>query len=351
VAIESVTLTQAGADLSGEGNDPQDVQRSYTDHYVVKTDAATTSPREVEDHFKRTTTLPYYGRSWKWQHANGGSTGKDAESICSKFEVEYRTRSSGVFDVTAGFTPKDSGSKQQQPDLKGEQTDDPNRWLEVIEVGGTQISIPAEAAIFRGFRPAVQNNKLEVGKEYPPCNSAMVPFDPPPEKLQDIEVIRLQKYVRSVDGFGEWRGKINNDFFTIDKFANYAFKRVFAPYAVWMKEAGGVSERINGLPWFLRTIELWVKSDTWFTEYVDRGVHRRVAIGDPDGNGGVLSGSSSRITNQVRPLSEVLKDEEGYPMTTPVLLNGNGQPLKDLTRPIWMKWQLQGDTKFANMQW
>jgi hypothetical protein len=351
MTIQEVKLTQEGGSLSGEG-DRDGISRSYSLNYVVKTDDATHSPREIEQYFRNGTDntgarLPYYGRSWRWPY--GGS---DVESLCVGIDADYRPKSGGYWDVKVEFKPDPEDEQERRQSVDGESTD-PEEWLETVETSSTQISVPAEFGIFRGFDPPnIRNDYLVPGRVYPVVNSAMSPLVPQPDRIIEIEVIRLSKYVRRLDVELPFRGALNNDFFQINKQPDYAFIRQFAPYAVWVKRIDGVCERINGLPWVHREIELWVHPESWWEQLLDRGIHRRCAAGDPKQGGGVISNANtSNLADPERPKNEVLTDDNGNIITQPQLLNGNGQPLENLTRPVWMKWQFQKDRPLAGFPW
>jgi hypothetical protein len=337
MAITDVTLTQEGTGLSGSGISIEKARRSYTAHYRVTTDNPTTSPKAVEAYFRATKTLPYYGRKWSWSGENGAANDKDVDAVCNKLDVSYQPKSGGLFTVEAGFEPESSDSRQQQG--KDGMSDDPADWMETINIGYTQISVPVEKSVFEGFNPPnIVNPKLIVGQEFPPCSSAMVPYDPPPEKQIHIKVVRLGKWVSDLNDIDPWQGVINDRDFTIDKMQSYNFKQVVPKWHGLIKHIGGHHEWINDDDWYRREIELWINPLGWVEEYLDKGLHRRAMAGDPKRNGTNETLSLTDI-NPGDPISEQLTDNKGYTLTSPVLLDGNGQPLQDLKNPVWLKWR------------
>lgn len=350
MAITSVGISQRGGSLDGSGSDPGTVQRNYSIPFIVKTDDATTgdrtSPLAVEQHFRITPTLPFYGRAWKWTFGSG-ATAVDVQSRCSGLHVEYREKSEGVFDVTADFKPDDGQSKQVEFD-----PEDPSTWPESVESTSTQISVPAEFGLFRGFDPpGIQNPFLKPNNVYPIVNSAFKPMDPLPERLIEIEIIRLQRYVLFLDEpTKSFRGFINNDVLNIDK-RFYGFHWTIPPFCGWIKHIGGVSEEIKGVQFVRREVEVWVNPERWWEKFLDRGLERRCVPGVDKTRAGELISSSNTTINPTRPIHEPIKDGEGIPITEPDLLNGNGQPLRDLAKPVWLYWQLKGDRACAGFPW
>lgn len=346
MAIISAELSQEGTGLSGSGVSAANARRTYNANYVVETDDASTSPKAVELYFKTTSSLPWYGRTWKW---SGTTADKDTTAICNKFEVNYRPKSAGVFDVKVSFEPQDSESQRQQPNEDGDLSDDPEEWQETISISYTQLVVPAEKSIFRGFNPqAIVNPWLAAGDVRAPCDSALVPFDPPPEKIVPITVIRFGKWVAGIDQERPYQGTINNDRYTIDKQRKYLFVEIVQPFCGLIKNVGGHVEFINGDFWWKREVELWINPLTWIDEYVDKGFHTRIMPGDPKAGGGTYSSTDIEL---FEPTALKMLDVNGKSITAPTLLNGNGQPLKDPKNPVFLKWQNYDDKPHALFPW
>jgi hypothetical protein len=346
MAITSADLSQEGTGLSGSGLSAANARRTYHANYVVVTDDPTTSPKAVEAHFKATTSLPWYGRTWKW---SGTAADRDTTAICNKFEVTYRPRSAGVFDVRVQFEPQDKENQQQKPDTNGDLTDDPLLWIEEIVVNYTQLVIPSEKAIFRGFDPPnIVNPFLADGDKLPPCNSALVTFDPAPERIVPIKVVRFVRWVPSLIAAEEYQGTINNDEYTINKLIPYNFRQVVPKYHGLIKNVGGHVEYINRRFLWKREIELWINPLSWIDQYLDEGDMTRRKPGDPKPGGGTWSLTDFAVGE---PFVARMRDHRGQVITKPTNLNGNGLPLEDPKKPVYLKWQNYDDKPHANFPW
>lgn len=355
MTIISAALAQDSGSLRGEG-DLAGIERSYTLKYVVKTDSATHSPIEIERYFKTNNDingnrLPYYGRTFRFPYGNSS----DVESLCVGLDADYRRGSEGFWDVTANFKPDPKHDKEKRETVDGDESDDPEEWVEKIETSSTQITRPAEMGVFIGFDPpGIRNRFLVPGRTYPIVNSAIAPLVPAPDDIVEIEVIRLGKYVNKMDADLPFRGVLNNDNFTINKRPDYEFKRDFLPFQVWVKRIDGVCETINGAPWVYREIELWVHPDNWFEHLLDRGIHRRAAEGDRKPGGAANEVYTYAESHKAgRPINTVMTDDQGNPITQPQLLDGNGQPIQNplSSPPVWMIWKLKKDKALAGFPW
>lgn len=346
MAILSADLSQEGTGLSGSGLSALNARRTYNANYIVKTDDATTSPKAIELYFKANTSLPWYGRTWKW---SGTATDRDTTAICNKFEVSYRPKSTGVFDVRVQFEPQDEESQRQQPDENGDLSDDPSEWQESINVSYTQLVIPAEKSIFRGFDPPnIVNPFLQDGDFRAPCNSALDAFDPPPEKIVPITVIRLGKWVFNINRERPYQGTINNDQYQINKLLPYQFLEVVDKYCGLIKNVGGHVEYINRGWWWRREVELWINPLTWIDQYLDKGLHSRAMPGDQKPGGGTWSLTDFEF---FEPNLKKIADKAGKVIASPTHLDGNGQPLRDPKKQVHLKWQNYTDKAHAPFPW
>ncbi len=354
MTILSVGLTQQGTSLSGDGDSTRQ-KRSYSANYIVKTDSATNSVKEIEAHFRRTATLPWYGRSWKWTGTNGNDS--DPESICKKLSIQHKPQSEGIFDVSAEFEPIDGNEKdKERPDNgDGDKTRDPLDWREQVSVNYTQITVPVMLATYRGATtgqfgndPHPGTNFLIDGRTYTPCNSALVPFDPLPEMEIDIKVLRFTRNIPDFDSnlYDPWIGTVNSDAVNINKL-NLKFKCSFSPLSARIKSISGTSEYQNGVSFYRREIEIWVHPNGWRGRLADMGFTGRQAAGDR----GYVSPGELDPLNNINPMPQqvILKDKEDYPFTQPQLLDGNGQALVAGAQHVWLNWSYYLERPWAQI--
>lgn len=354
MTILSVDLTQQGTTLSGDGDGDRQ-KRSYSANYIVKTDSATTSSKAIETHFKRTPSLPWYGRSWKWVGENGNDS--DPDSICKKLSVSHKPQSEGIFEVTAQYEPKDGDQKDKEKPNNddGGNSRDPLEWRESMSISYTQVTVPVMLATFRGFTtgangdaPFAGINALQIGGTYVPQNSALVPYDPLPEKEIDLTVIRLTKNVAPFNGnaFDPWISTVNSEPFQILKPNLGMFINVGALKGR-LKQVSASSDFQNGQAFVRREIEIWVHPLGWRGRLADMG-HASRALNEAE-QGFVSPGDIINNPGLVEQIT--LKDSDDYPMTAPVLLDGRGKPLRssDATNNVWTNWSYYEEKSWAPM--
>lgn len=355
MTILSVGLTQQGTSLSGNGDETRQ-QRTYSANYIVKTDDPTTSTKAIEKHFKQTPSLAWYGRPWKWTGTNGNDS--DPESICKKLSISHKPQSEGVFEVTADYEPKDGDEKDKEKpsnSADGDKTRDPLEWRESMSISYTQVTEPVMWAIFRGFTTGANGDMvapgiaaLQIGGTYIPQNSALVPYDPLPEREINITVIRLTKNVAPFNGnqFDNWIGTVNTDNIQILKPFLGMFINVPA-FKGRLKQVSAQSDFQNGVPFVRREMEIWVHPKGWRGRLADMG-HSALATQAADA-GFVSPGDLINTPGRVEQIT--LKDKDDYPATAPVPLDGFGRPLRSdkATQNVWTNWSYYEEKPWAQI--
>jgi hypothetical protein len=339
-------VRQAGITVSGAATseDGRIIRRKYAGSYRVLCDDMNDDAEVVLDHFRRTSNLPYPGRIYSF------GNGRDASAVCKNVSTDRVQGSAVMFIVKADFEPQ-QGEQENQEDENGRQTDNPLDWHDDISVSSTQISLPVwKAAIqggFKGVAAAIRPNG-EVG---PIVNSAFVPFDPPLEEEDHIGVYRFTKRVLSWDDAEavKFRNAINSQGFVVSKRA-YGFRIVVPKFRGLIKSYSGDFAIANGVSHWVRTVELWVHPKSWRREILDMGLGFRALAGDPDGEGGTYSMATWK---NGQPQVRRAVDASGYPLTEPVMLNGDGQPLNlnDRDEPVFLTYSTKNEIPFNGIRW
>jgi hypothetical protein len=349
-SVVTTFITQKGPTAKAEGKTAGEERWTYTIVYQVETDDPQTPPQVVRDYFKRDTNLPYIGRVWRFNGKN------DPGAVCSEMSLDYIEKSAGRFRFEFTFTPIEGKEPpEEKPGEDGEDTDDPLEWRKEISITNSQSSFPVEKAIFLGFNPAnIVNPFLRPGMEVPVVNSAIVPFDPPPEKDMSFAILRIAWRQKDWDeGKAQgWRDLINDEHFTIN-WPAYNFLFDCPKHRGRIKQFGGTSQYENNVQHWRVELEIWVHPISWIEELGDKGTVRRAAFGDPDGNGSVIS-SDSNIRHPGIPSHKEILDVDGNPIMQPVLLDGNGQPMKlnhadggnKQLVPVYLRYQYYYDANF-----
>jgi len=354
VSITSVSLTQEGTSLAATGNDGELIKRVYTAHYRVITDNATTSSKSIEKHFKDTPTLPWFGRTWKWTGANGAANDRDPESICKKIEVSHQPGSEGIFKVEATYEPVSGKTPKENPDNgDGDDTDDPLEWREQMTISYTQITEAVNWAIFHGFTTGqfanelfAGTNGLKRGLSYIPQNSALVPYDPLPEKEIDLKIIRMVKNIPFFDSnlYDPWISSVNTDPVHFLK-RHLGMIVSVEPFQGRLKNINASSDFQNGKPFVRREIEIWVNPNGWRGRLPDIG-H---AAKPRDANDTGFVSPGDLINKPAQSEVVTIRDVNEYPMTAPLKLDGFGRVLLTTNphRAVWTNWQYYDERQWT----
>jgi hypothetical protein len=95
------------------------------------------------------------------------------------------------------------------------------------------------------------------------------------------------------------------------------------------------------------------EEETWEFKILDRGFCARAMLGDPDGHGGAIYEDSRAFVEEMAPQRRLM-DSDGLPLSEPVLLNGDGQPLdqyKDpanVKEPVYATWYYYRSQAWSN---
>jgi hypothetical protein len=158
----------------------------------------------------------------------------------------------------------------------------------------------------------------------------------------------MQKNIPEWNGniANQWQGAVNSDQVNIVK-PLYKFTEVIGPLTGKIVQFGGQFQYRNGIAYYRRTIEVHVSPKGWRRFLVDRGLNARAARGDADGKGDVIYDEPESGASWQRGVF----DPDGYPAASPVLLDGDGQPLKLTKPPVFGEFQTIFERPFNGIDW
>lgn len=341
MAITSVSNHWEGSTGSGRGYSPSTGSEMYDTKYIVQTDDANDQVDTILKHFKHTGTLPYYGRTYSYANDQNSSI------ICVGLTAEKRESSRFIWDVTAHYESRSTASGEFP---KGGDIEFLGNEFKPLEIDSfdTSISIPVEQARYvQGFRGKAHQAVNKAFGQFPITNSAFITYDPPVEREVDICVYRFTASYEIWDGplWRKWRGVVNKSPVAFEH-PGYRFRDEWLLRKARVQSITGRPDvGVRGTPYWRITFEFWVlpspvffeEQMRWTKVLVDRGIHRRAWVGDYDGNGGVYDENDFQ---DGMGRSEKILGPDGEPIDEPVLLDGNGQPLKEGEKPVWVEWQI-----------
>lgn len=197
---------------------------------------------------------------------------------------------------------------------------------------------PVYRALFKGFFDArgdeiqISNPHMIIGEIMNITNSALTPLNPPLTTLKfdtafTVVVYTSLKWAESLDV----AGKLNS---TRVRFLTHQFDAQFEPLTLWC-----TGQRWAPTSWGnVISFEFLYRRRQWYPEELDRGLARRALLGDP----GMPQSKSDPDWAKFKdkPHWQRLTDQSGLPLSDPIPLDGNGQPLNsdNPADAIFLRW-------------
>jgi hypothetical protein len=348
MSVTSVTPSSAGASGSASGTDAASVTVSYSSTYNVVCSDQSDTIDTVLAYFRQNADLPWAGRPFKF------GNGFDANVACDNVTADHTDKSAGKFIARCTFKSQngnDQGQNTQGRDSNGKTTDDPLRWYPQISISYSNITEAADKAIFRGFVNAGDNPLMAKDKERAITNSAGMAYDPPLERENSIQVIRIARNYKEWPGpdFLGKRNTVNNDSFTI-AIPEFGYRREVRPYYAKFIDFTEENQIENGKKFWRGTTEVQIHPRTWRRQILDQGTYRsqNSATGDLT-DGGTSISASDEVAGYV-PFVAV-KGPDGLPITHPVPFDGKGQPLAAGKPHVFLVYSIEDEVPFAGIKW
>ncbi len=252
--------------------------------------------------------------------------------------------------VDAIFEGKPPESQKSEP--PGEEFPEfPEQAQPFVRVNYRARSAAIAKSLFVGFvdpdgEPKdVTNVMMPPQTKLPITSSAGVPTMPPRESLEYDVALLLTTYVqdhwrKSSEGPGiinstEVRLLCATSGGAVQFFEDFDARQLLCVSEEWEPHIH------YGQPWNTVTREFLYRETGWYVDELDQAVVARAIPGDPDGSGGYFSNSNkTQMELDGTPFCRRLLDPFGNPVTDPVPLNGNGQPLKgnDPADAVFLRW-------------
>lgn len=252
-------------------------------------------------------------------------------ATCDSIDPTRSNNSNLHWEVRFHYSTPDE--TESGKDENGNETDDPLKFYDEVEINSIDVVRPLETAIYRQGLKGTAAARTKKNSEVVPSNSVGIPFNPPDERFGVQFQIKITKTEASYPSelANLYHRAINNQAFTIRKRFQRFVHKIGRFDAQFVRVAG--SFRIsNGFRYWRNVYEILHDPEYGFrAKYIDRGLSVRAAAGDPDGRGGIISPSD--IVEGV-PQIRRLVDADETPISEPLLLNGDGQLLPAGEKPV-----------------
>ena len=341
-----MTVTSVSKSWRGSSGSRSLQDKTYVVHYRVVTDDATDGVRRIIEHFEDTDDLPFLGDTYTYE---GPGIVQDDGVALWKIEPARDMESGTSWDVALHYkTPDDPAKKDGGggggggvdgvgETEEGEPTNDPLSFSGSVEISYQDFTRPVESGTYRsGMNAAVITNadgstqqpseQILGGPDTvgPLVNSALVPYNPPLERNATRIQLRYTKNLAEYpqQAAAQYHRAVNDDAVTFH-FKREGLKFALYPYSAQCVAIDGAFTETNGVTFWRVTWTLIIDDEFGFRpRIVDRGLPARAMYGDPDGRGGFITSTEGDQLRWRR-----LTDKNGNPISEPVLLDGNGQPL------------------------
>jgi len=361
-----MSVTGTSKAWQGSGGTKSLQARSYTVYYRAVTDDANDGIRAITEHFEDTDGLPSLGDHYTYEGTGTNledsgvtlwkiSPSRDLQSATSwNIALHYKTPDEpGQGGSAGGGGGSEAGVGE---DEDGNPTDDPVEFHGDVDISFIDFTRPVDQATYRsglsavidpGFPDATPSEALYGGADTvgPVVNSAMIPFNPPLERNATRISIVYSKNLREfpVQAAAQFHRAVNDDAVEFE-FKFQGLKVAIEPFRCQCVSINGTFQESAGDKFWRVTWELLIDDEFGFrANVVDRGLHARMAYGDPDGRGGT-------ITDDPAVPWRRLTDKNGNPLSEPVLLNGNGQPLTTgrggAMEPVYLTYSIYPEKPF-----
>lgn len=338
MAVSTVTKL-----FSGQTGSRTAKERTYEASWMVVVTDPKDGPKIVVDAVKE-----WLGKPW-----TGFSNDVDSTARCESLVP------SRVPDTRLVWTVKGTWKTESQGDGGvgdgGSIEFDPTKWRDEVEVGSVKVTVPVDKATILIALPKIKRPQNSVG---PIVNAAGDVLDPPIEKEESHQVIRITKYEAEFPSHlaPAYDNAINSDGFTISK---PGLHRDIKRYQAKMEPITGSLnwyERKDGtqFAYWKNVYELHIKQSGWRVEVVNRGRNRRAGPGDPNGQadkdgGKFISPGELAQRKKFRPPVTRIRDDDDFPVG-PVLLDLDGNPLQAYDKnATYIPYGLYFEVEFANL--
>tara|TARA_R100001594_G_scaffold122604_1_gene158786 strand:- start:323 stop:1408 length:1086 start_codon:yes stop_codon:yes gene_type:complete len=221
-------------------------------------------------------------------------------------------------------------------------------YLGVIEGIDNPNNVPNANHQWRGGPfPAQNAENLGRGHGAPITNSADVPFDPPPEIDYSRISVRISKNEKNFNAnkVAAYNDTVNKDPLQI-RFRG--FRLDIKPFTAKMQTISASRVIKNGKVFWRTSYEFHIDDRFgWRAELLDRG-HSRTGLWDAN-QAIFIEQSMDEAKNGNWP-NVAIKDEDGFTANEPVLLDGQGMPLRKGFKPVYLVYGVYREINWAPLK-
>lgn len=261
-------------------------------------------------------------------------------------------RSKRTWLVHGSYEPLAAGKKDSQLGEDGKPTPDPLQWYDRVSIRETRTMRAVERAIYHSGLVGMAAQKRLPRTAGAVCNSAGVVFDPPLERRETQQIVVIERNLPTFPqaAADALRDAVNSQrIFVGKRFARYEAQ--WAPLTAMVESLVGQFRFENEVAYWDCALTVALNNRTWREFVLDRGLHAAFDVGfpDPDDPTQVISFTDARIRDGVPPVRRLV-DHEDRPITEPVRLDGNGQPLASGAPDVYLEYATLVERHWLELQ-
>lgn len=334
---------------------------AFSSHVIIPAPSATYDVwkyvGEYRVRYRAYTNSPLDGPQLAIQYAEGHiarigdyyAEGNDSRPTAwlRTWDAERESNSLEYWILTAVYRDEEVNEDDNRLDDSGQPTDNPMDIRPEVECQTVQYTRPVEGAVYlSGFDPAKRSHAMvNDGKFRPICNSALASFDPPPEADDSRWTIRVKRNVKTINCDEVKTNCVNTAAVT---FQYRGIKKTVPAWCGKLRDFQAAPRHHHQYGDYVEVTLFFDVKDvgdgTWRIKVLDQGLSARAMEGDPDGHGGLIYEDSRAFVEEICPQRRLV-DPDGQPISEPVLLDGDGQPLNrwndpaNPKDPVYSEWR------------
>ena len=317
MAVTGATFSRGG----WTGSVDEKLNTTFSLSYNATTDDINDGPKTVLEYFDSEESLPFIADRY-----NIG-TDVDIYAYCNSVNAKPYKENPKLWTVSVGFKLPDSRDAQNaaeaNPLYRRDEVSVSFSTVTKTPTHGYYKSLyPIGAEPPFGWRQGDFMPLMTLGRNPSPVPEAMLP-----EVLRGDQIVTITRYLSfyNADFFRQYVLRaVNSDVRTFND-PTYKYVDTWNPREALLTNASGNLQYENGVSFWKVTMSIHLKRETWDSVIPNKNYYRSGALGDPDGQGSVIS--EDQLVLFGNHANSHITDRNGHPVAEPVWLDERGQPL------------------------
>ena len=312
MAVTGATFSRGG----WTGSVDEKLNTTFSLSYNATTDDINDGPKTVLEYFDSEESLPFIADRY-----NIG-TDVDIYAYCNSVNAKPYKENPKLWTVSVGFKLPDSRDAQNAAE--------PNPLNRQDEVSVSFSTVTKTATVGTKY-DNLFCGAFNFGDRMPllttGANPSPVPESLLPDTLSGDQIVTIKRYLGVYDAhfYRQYVLRAVNSDVRVFNDPIYKYLDTWSPGEALLTNVSGNLQYENGVTFWVVTMSIHLKRDTWDSLIPNKNFYRSAALGDPDGNGGTIS--EVTLVKDGNSPNEHATDRNGHPVAEPVWLDNFGQPI------------------------